>query len=110
MILAMSLMCAAIAQPASAANKNKNSKSWVGRKVVLKDPNTPLKVGKDIVAADDVFRVYVVRQEKSPWLWVTSRMVTGFVVPDAVNGVAGWVKQDEVVALERGDRLLYQLD
>ena len=69
-------------------------------KVVLKDPNTPLKVGKDIVAADDVFRVYVVRQQKAPWLWVTSRMVTGFVVADAIDGVAGWVKEDEVVAFD----------
>lgn len=94
------LIGAAVSTPAFAANPAKTS--WVGLKVVLKDPNTPLKVGKDVVGSDDVFRVYVVRQEKSPWLWVTSRMVTGAVVPDPQEGgIAGWVKEDEVVPFDQ---------
>jgi tetratricopeptide (TPR) repeat protein len=61
----------------------------VGSQVVLKSPSVVLKVGKRVVAHNDVYRVYNVARVNGPWLWVRAA------------GVNGWVHTKDVVPFDR---------
>jgi tetratricopeptide (TPR) repeat protein len=76
---------------------------WVGTRVVLKSGNTPLKLGHDqVVAPNDIHRVYTVERVNGPWLWVTSSIVTGKVA-SVHAGVSGWVKASDVVPYDQAN-------
>jgi tetratricopeptide (TPR) repeat protein len=75
----------------------------IGTRVVLKSRDTPLKVGKQVVATDDIHRVYTIERVNGPWLWVSASGVTGRVTSAASGGVgvSGWVQASEVVPFDQ---------
>ncbi|MEO6811370.1 MAG: hypothetical protein ABI353_19850, partial [Isosphaeraceae bacterium] len=60
----------------------------VGQRVVTK-PHTLLRVGRQVVDDDSVFRVYTVKQVNGDWLWLVA------------DSVSGWVRSGSVVAFDR---------
>jgi tetratricopeptide (TPR) repeat protein len=72
-----------------AAHSGRAAHAGAGGDVVLKSRETPLKVGKEVVARPDVFRVYRVARADGDWLWLTS------------DGPRGWVRAANVVPLEQ---------
>ena len=62
--------------------------SWIGVKVVLM-PQTPLRIGGQIVDDGSSSRSYTVRQVHGDWLWLVS------------TRTSGWVRSDRVVRLDQ---------
>ncbi|MDR3638024.1 MAG: tetratricopeptide repeat protein [Isosphaeraceae bacterium] len=60
-----------------------------GSRVVLRSREAALKVGKEVVASSDVFRVYHVEHVRGGWVWV------------ADDGIRGWVREADVVPLDQ---------
>lgn len=61
----------------------------VGGRVVLASPEVPLKIGRRLVAAGPVHRVYQVEIERGDWLWITA------------DEVAGWVKRAQLIPFDQ---------
>lgn len=60
----------------------------IGTKVVIKS-DARLRVGRQVVDTNAVFRVYKVKQVNGNWLWLTA------------DTVSGWVKSTHVIPFEQ---------
>ena len=78
--------------PARDAPGTPAPRDWIGVPVLLKDAETALRVGKKVIIRNDLQRRFVVEKVSGDWLWVVS------------GNVKGWVKQDEVIALDQAVR------
>ncbi len=67
-----------------------NESGWLGKRVVLRHGSV-LRVGKDVVHDQQVFRIYKVERVSGPWLWVRAAQV----------GVEGWVRAAEAVPFDQ---------
>jgi tetratricopeptide (TPR) repeat protein len=61
----------------------------IGNEVLLRSPQTELKVGSQVVATGAAHRLYRVVHIRGDWLWIVA------------GDVGGWVRQGEVVTFEQ---------
>ncbi len=62
----------AFAMVALVATPGRSEETWVGKRVIQKDPEFRLQIGAKVIERHGVIDIYRVEQENGPWLWVKS--------------------------------------
>jgi tetratricopeptide (TPR) repeat protein len=87
--MVVGLMMGLLAVPGSARAEEPEYKGpKIGNEVLLRSPQTDLKVGSRVAATGSAHRLYRVVHIRGDWLWIVA------------GDVSGWVRQDDVVTFD----------